>query len=104
VRLREADALDDASLEDVRKRLARLDFLSRAGEWTRAVLRSIERHPRVPAARLSQHLGFDKMWLKTNIRKLKELGLTISHESGYELSPRGKVVLSHLEDTTPDAS
>lgn len=37
--------------------------------------------------------GFEKIWLKLNIRKLKNLGLTISHEIGYELSPLGKLYL-----------
>lgn len=36
----------------------------------------------------------EKEWLKLNVRKLKGLGLTISHEPGYSLSPRGEVYLS----------
>ena len=31
------------------------------------------------------------------MRKLKNLGLTISHEPGYELSPREKPTLRHLK-------
>ncbi len=31
---------------------------------------------------------------KTNVRKLKALGLTISHDTGYELSPRGRASLA----------
>ena len=30
-------------------------------------------------------------------RKLKALGLTISHSPGYELSPRGRALLARLE-------
>jgi hypothetical protein len=30
------------------------------------------------------------------VRKLKELGLTISHSPGYEVSPRGQAVLRDL--------
>jgi hypothetical protein len=35
--------------------------------------------------------------MKVDIRKLKSLGLTISHDVGYELSPRGTAYLSWLE-------
>jgi hypothetical protein len=45
------------------------------------------------AADLARMLGREKDWLKINIRKLKNLGLTISHETGDEISPLGKVVL-----------
>ncbi len=34
--------------------------------------------------------------MKVDIRKLKALGLTISHEVGYELSPRGAAYLRWL--------
>jgi hypothetical protein len=37
--------------------------------------------------------GSERPALKTNVRKLKRLGLTISHEVGYEVSPRGKAWL-----------
>lgn len=33
---------------------------------------------------------------KTDVRKLKGLGLAISHSPGYELSPRGCALLSRL--------
>lgn len=100
VRLREDDDLDDAELEQLRKKLSRLDSASRVGDWTRKILREIDRQPNVAAAVLADLTGYEKDWLKTNIRKLKNLGLTISHQPGYELSPRGKVVLGHLESDT----
>jgi biotin operon repressor len=96
VRLREEADLDAGEVERLRKRLDRLDAASPVGAWTRKVLRTIERHPYVVAASLAKLIGFEKERLKTNIRKLKELGLTISHERGYELSPRGKALLEHL--------
>ena len=95
--LRENDDLDDAELEQIGKRLDRLDRASCVGDWTRKVLHAIQSHPNVAAADLAKRTGFEKDWLKTNVRKLKNLGLTISHQPGYELSPRGKVVLRHLE-------
>ena len=33
---------------------------------------------------------------KANVRKLKNLGLTVSHHPGYTLSPRGETMLRHL--------
>lgn len=38
---------------------------------------------------LAAELGFERAWLKLQIRKLKELGLTESLSPGYRLSPRG---------------
>ncbi len=38
----------------------------------------------------------DKARFKTNVRKLKGLGLTESLEVGYRLSPRGEAVLEFL--------
>ena len=57
----------------------------------------IKEHPMMPAAQLAYETGFEKDWLKTNVRKLKNLGLTISHQPGYTLSPRGLVVLERLQ-------
>lgn len=98
IELRENDQLSKADFHDVQAKLARLDAASRVGDWTRTVLRAIDEHPRVVAAELAGRTGFEKEWLKQNVRKLKNLGLTISRERGYELSPRGKTVLERLED------
>lgn len=97
---RDALASDAALTEDdiatLRKRLARLDSASREGPWTLQVLRLIERRPRVRAQSLADELGREKEALKVDIRKLKNLGLTLSLETGYELSPRGRALLEHL--------
>jgi Mn-dependent DtxR family transcriptional regulator len=53
-------------------------------------------NPHVRAQDLADGLGMEKAVFKNDVRKLKELGLTISHSPGYELSPRGKAVLSRL--------
>lgn len=98
IKLRANDRLSKSDLQEVQAKLARLDSASRMGDWTRKVLQTIDQHPRVVAAELARRLGFEKQWLKQNIRKLKNLGLTISHEIGYELSPRGRAILNHLED------
>lgn len=95
--LRESTELTDAELGDLEKKLERLDARSRQGAWTFEIFRAISRHPHVAAGELADLTGFEKEWLKTQIRKLKNLGLTISHQPGYELYPRGRVVLEWLE-------
>jgi hypothetical protein len=99
ISLRQEDDLGGEELAMIRKRLDRLDSASQVGHWTRKVLWAIERHPNVAAAELAKRTAFEKDWLKINVRKLKDLGLTISRQPGYELSPRGIVVLHHLART-----
>ena len=42
---------------------------------------------------LAEKCGRERLPFKADVRKLKALGLTISHEVGYELSPRGQAYL-----------
>ncbi len=98
IALRNDDRLSAAELDRTRARLARLDAASRVGPWTLRVLKAIERHPNLAAIRLAEMLGYEKAWLKLNIRKLKNLGLTISHQPGYELSPRGSAVVRAMRN------
>ncbi|MRG44622.1 ASCH domain-containing protein [Chitinophaga sp. SYP-B3965] len=67
--------------------------LERLGEWTKEILLLIKTHPRLRAADLAILSGREKDWLKLNVRKLKNLGLTISYHPGYEISPLGKYFL-----------
>lgn len=57
------------------------------------LLRVVAAHPRVPASRLAAKVGRPAPGFKADLRKLKALGLTISHEVGYEVSPRGRAYL-----------
>ncbi|MEM1279251.1 MAG: ASCH domain-containing protein [Cyanobacteria bacterium P01_H01_bin.152] len=98
IALREDVNLSADDLDNIVSRLKRLDSRSQTGHWTQTVLSAIDAYPMTVAAELAAHTGFEKDWLKTNIRKLKNLGLTISHQSGYELSPRGAIVLNHLQE------
>ncbi|MBC8074211.1 MAG: ASCH domain-containing protein [Deltaproteobacteria bacterium] len=82
--------LDDAAIEIIRAKLARMDAET---PWTAATLAIIERLPRVAAAKLAVELGREKLELKADIRKLKRLGLTQSFEVGYEIAPRGRAYL-----------
>ena len=45
------------------------------------------------AGDLADELGRERLPFKTDVRKLKNLGLTISLDVGYRLSPRGEAYL-----------
>jgi len=75
-------------------RLARLDRVSAHGPWTHAVLRAIAEQPGVRAADLAGGFGRETQPFKVDVRKLKNLGLTLSLEVGYKLSPRGESYLA----------
>ena len=79
--------------EAVQAKLDRLDHYSKRGPWTLSILELIEANPQTRAKDLASQIGVEKDWLKLNVRKLKNQGLTISHEVGYSLSPRGKTFL-----------
>jgi hypothetical protein len=97
VALREDDRLSADDLEEIKGRLDRLDRVSRTGPWTRGYLELIADNPHVRAQDLADGLGVERDIFKNDVRKLKELGLTISHSPGYELSPRGRALLERLE-------
>ncbi len=61
------------------------------------MLLAIRDHPDTRSAQLAQLTGFEKEWLKTNVRKLKNLGLTESLEVGYQIAPRGESLLARWE-------
>jgi hypothetical protein len=85
-------------LDRLAKRLQKMDRLSSRGPWTLAILRLIEAGPRVPARLLAAELGWQTLDFKANVRKLKALGLTVSHAVGYELSDAGRRYLATLRD------
>jgi hypothetical protein len=90
-----ADAeLDDGELEAIRTRLARLDRASKHGPWTHAVLEAIAQRPATRAADLAASFGRETQPFKLDVRKLKNLGLTLSLDVGYRLSPRGEAYLA----------
>jgi hypothetical protein len=102
IELRGQDRLSAEELEQVLARLARLDRSSSIGPWTEATLATIERQPATRAADLAAQLGRERDPFKVDVRKLKQLGLTISLETGYELSPRGRVILAALRGASID--
>ncbi len=86
----------DAELADIAARLERLDRRP-TGPWTRDILTWIRDHPHVVSKELAVQREVELLPMKVDIRKLKALGLTISHDVGYELSPRGAAYLSWLD-------
>ncbi|NNK92111.1 MAG: hypothetical protein HKO87_06725 [Acidimicrobiia bacterium] len=92
--LAEDDELDESSLAEIDKRLDRLDKASKHGAWTRQVLQTIADHPHRRAPDLAEMYGRETQPFKTDVRKLKNLGLTLSFNPGYTLSPRGEAYLA----------
>ena len=83
------DALTDDDVAAIDARLDRLDRASRHGAWTRPVLDVIAARPATRAPDLAASFSRDTAEFKIDVRKLKNLGLTISLPVGYRLSPRG---------------
>ena len=107
----ELAATDDIGADDIAeidRRLDRLDKASSHGAWTRAVLESIAAQPGRRAPDLAEQFGRETQPFKLDVRKLKNLGLTISLRVGYELSPRGAAYLrsraAAAKRRTPSAS
>jgi biotin operon repressor len=76
--------------------LTRMDNSGSRGPWTRAVLTQIADHPATVSTVLASTLGWERQDFKLHVRRLKQLGLTISLDVGYRLSPRGEAYLQHV--------
>ena len=94
IELREQNVITEEEFNEIKKALENLDKFSKVGKWTIKTLQAIRENPKMKSADLAVITKKEKEWLKLNVRKLKGLGLTISHEPGYSLSPRGEVYLS----------
>ncbi|RFS87369.1 hypothetical protein D0T12_03825 [Actinomadura spongiicola] len=95
-KLAENADLTAQELADLTATLDTIDARSRRAPWTREVLRLIEQHPGLRAQDLAEHLNREKLSFKSDVRRLKDLGLTESLETGYRLTPRGQTLLTHL--------
>jgi hypothetical protein len=87
--------LTGGELAALTARLTRMDNSGSRGPWTRAVLTQIADHPATVSTVLAGTLGWDRQDFKLQVRRLKQLGLTISLDVGYRLSPRGEAYLQH---------
>jgi len=90
---------DDVGAEAVASVVAKLRKKDARADrpWTLATLRTIGATPGRRAADLAAELGHDKLPFKRRVRQLKELGLTVSLDVGYRLSPRGEAVLRAMD-------
>ena len=88
--LQSSTEFSPAERDKIGKRLAALDA---EGPWTLATLRLIQQRPGVVSTELATVLGQERFAFKDRVRKLKALGLTISLDVGYRLSPRGEAWL-----------
>jgi hypothetical protein len=95
IQLRGNDTLTPQQVSEIKQKLDRLDSYSKTGPWTRKVLLMIQKNPNKRSVDLAEQSGYEKAWLKLNIRKLKNLGLTISHVIGYEISPSGEAFIAY---------
>lgn len=85
--------LTPADVAAIKAKLAKLD----AGKaWTKKTLAIIAARPRIAASKLAAQLKRETQEFKTDVRKLKKLGLTQSFEVGYEISPRGRAYLDAI--------
>lgn len=89
--------LTDEDVAALEKRLSRLDGASRHGPWTAATLAIIAERPAVRAGDLADAVGRERLPFKEDVRKLKNLGLTISLDVGYRLSARGEAFLARRD-------
>jgi len=85
--------LTDDDITAIDQRLDRLDRASSHGPWTADVLATIAARPATRAPDLAKSFGRETAPFKIDVRKLKNLGLTISLTVGYRLSPRGEAYL-----------
>lgn len=99
IALRNAADLDEAEVEEVSRRLGRMDR-STESPWTRRTLELIEAWPETVSTTLAEEMGLERQYFKQRVRRLKELGLTESLEVGYRLSPRGAAYLRATRPTT----
>jgi hypothetical protein len=85
---------DELSADDVEAITTRLNRWDAATEpWTRPYLEMIGANEAVRAPDLAARVGLDVPRFKRRVRQLKGLGLTISLDVGYRLSPRGRAYL-----------
>jgi hypothetical protein len=89
------DVLTDADVAAITARLDRWDAV--ATPWTREYLRMIGVNEAVRAPDLAARVGLDVPRFKRKVRQLKGIGLTISLDVGYRLSPRGRAFLGLTE-------
>lgn len=95
-KLRNDGTLSDAECAQIIERIGRLGKAIPIPDLSLTILSWIGAWPERRAQDLSDEIGLEKPKLKNHIRKLKELGLTESKQTGYCLSVRGQRVLRYI--------
>lgn len=88
------DRLTEPEVAAVSARLHAWDAASSDGPWTMEYLTLIAANEAVRAPGLAVTVGQETARFKRRVRQLKGLGLTISLDVGYRISPRGKAYLT----------
>jgi hypothetical protein len=89
-----ADQVTADEVASISDRLTRWDAASSDGPWTRQYLELIAANEALRAPELATMMGQETARFKRRVRQLKGIGLTISLEVGYRISPRGKAFLA----------
>jgi hypothetical protein len=89
-------SLSEEDVAAITARLARMDRSSGRGPWTGAVLALIADRPAVVSTVLAEAIGWERQDFKLHVRRLKAIGLTLSLDVGYRLSPRGESYLRSM--------
>ncbi|WP_123029293.1 hypothetical protein [Mycolicibacterium stellerae] len=87
------DQLGDSDVDAISARLKRWDTAGDGSAWTHEYLELIATNEAVRAPDLAAHIGLETPKFKRRVRQLKGLGLTISLDVGYRISPRGRAYL-----------
>ncbi len=82
--------VDDEHVMTVISKLERIDARASNGPWTRELLQLIGGNEGVVSTDLAEQVGRPRLEFKTDVRKLKALGLTESLLVGYALTPLGR--------------
>jgi hypothetical protein len=82
------DRLSDSDVAAIRARFP----------WARDYMELIAANEAVRAPDLAGRLGMETAPFKQRVRRLKGLGLTISLDVGYRISPRGRAYLARRPD------
>jgi hypothetical protein len=93
------DRLGDSDVVTISARLRRWDNAAQT-PWTRQYLELIAANEAVRAPDLAARVGLDTPKFKRRVRQLKALGLTISLDVGYRISPRGRAFLTRSSRPT----
>src|SRR5260221_4266085 len=87
--------LTNQELAALTAQLTRMDNVGSHGPWTGAVLTQIADHPATVSTDLAGTLGLGRQDFQLHVRRLKQIGLPISLDVGYRVSPPGGAFLTH---------